>query len=740
MRSSIIFFAFLLCSSICQAQTPKLLESTGKIPQEFISSSTTKYKKQVTLLEKENKRTNDRKDTKNKKQFLLESNFEIDNILQSGLVLFNDPASQYVNKVLSKLPSKGGKGNKKKPRVYVLNSPAVNAFATDQGIIFVTLGLLANLENEAQLAFILCHELIHFYHNHSIDKFVHSKNVQRGKNDFNFSKNKGNLSINQQLFKESLYSRKIEEEADTEGFEIFKETNYDPSTIPDVFRILYYAYLPFDDKPFKKTFFEDPHYIFPSDRWMTKMNEIEEMEEKEDKNSSHPASAKRLAKIEEEIDGQNFGNKELYIVGEKEFQLIQDKAKYQIPFLNLYNGNYPEAIYTASLILEENGDDMELRKVVGKSLYMHAKHLNDAEQRNESISKRFENIAEEIQGESQQVYNLLAKMNHEEAVVLAVKYNWDLHVEKPKDVEIQGVVEDLFIEFSSIFKDLKKFATSPSAKKVDGTKEESKKEEESKNEKKSSRKSKHEKIKSTSKKPAYWKYAFIDVIKDEDFKKAFTKGKKEHTKRKNKAESYDTASGRAKLNKEYKKEIKKGQALGVKKVVVVNPYYLSISQKGNKANQVEYIRSEEKQSMFNKHLTDVAKNSKIKAEVLDMNKLRTSDIEKFNDIAKANQYFSQQMDQYDFSLTPGYQQYEMNQMAKKYGTDYFLWTGVISLEEKNARAWLWVGASVFAPYFLPLTVYNAVTPNYDMFYFAILYDVTTGRRSILKGKRQKSRQ
>ena len=92
---------------------------------------------------------------------MLESGFAIDDILQSGLVLFNDPTTIYVNKVLEQLPITDRKLIKKNPRAYVLNSSAVNAFATDQGIIFVTLGLLASLQNEAQLAFILSHELIH---------------------------------------------------------------------------------------------------------------------------------------------------------------------------------------------------------------------------------------------------------------------------------------------------------------------------------------------------------------------------------------------------------------------------------------------------------------------------------------------------------------------------------------------------------------------------------------------------
>ena len=726
MKFYILLFATLSLTILCHAQSPDLLESQGKIPKEFTTSSTTKYKKQLSSLEKSTKRKGkkNKKEKKHKQQFLLESNFEIDNILQSGLVMFNDPATVYVNKVLQKIPSKKSKKRDRgKPRAYVLNSPAVNAFATDQGIIFVTLGLLANLENEAQLAFILCHELIHIYHNHSIDKFVHSKNVERGEKSFDFSNNKDNLTINQKLFNQRLYSRNIEEEADEEGFEIFKKTNYDPATIPDVFRILYYSYLPFDDQPFKKSFFEDENYILPNDLWLQQVNPIKEMLHKEDETSSHPASAKRLKKIQESLENNSSEGKKLFIVGKEEFNKVQQKAKYQIPFLNLYNENYPEAIYTSSLLLNENNDDINLKKVIGKSLYMYAKYLNFAEKNDNSSSDEYKEFVKEIQGESQRVYHLLAEADHKEAAVLALRYNWDLHLKSPKDTEIQKVVDDLFIEFVSIFKDLDDFSKTKPTKK-----EASEELVDSEND----TRSKNEKIKSISSSKKYWKYAFVDHLSEEKFKKAFSKGKKAYKKRQRTIDSYATTAGKKKYRKEFNKEQKKGKALGIKKVVVVNPYYLSVSEDRSYNTKVEYIRSEEKQDKFNMHLATVGKKSKLNVEVLDMNNLRSSDIEKFNDIATANRYFTQQMDQYDLSLTPGHQQAEMDQLAKKYKTDYFLWTGVISLKENNKGEWLWVGASLFMPYFLPFTFYNAVTPDYDMFYYAILYDVTSGKRSIIK--------
>jgi len=72
----------------------------------------------------------------------------------SGRVLFGDPVSEYVNTVADKLLENEPE-LRSKLRFYCLKSNVTNAFATNQGMIFVTLGLIAQLENEAQLAQVL---------------------------------------------------------------------------------------------------------------------------------------------------------------------------------------------------------------------------------------------------------------------------------------------------------------------------------------------------------------------------------------------------------------------------------------------------------------------------------------------------------------------------------------------------------------------------------------------------------
>ena len=62
----------------------------------------------------------------------------------------------------------------------VLDSPVVNAFALPGGYIYVTRGLLAHLDNEAQLAVVLGHEIAHVIARHASQAAVRQQGAQFG--------------------------------------------------------------------------------------------------------------------------------------------------------------------------------------------------------------------------------------------------------------------------------------------------------------------------------------------------------------------------------------------------------------------------------------------------------------------------------------------------------------------------------------------------------------------------------
>jgi beta-barrel assembly-enhancing protease len=65
-------------------------------------------------------------------------------------------------------------------RFYVINSPIPNAFAYPNGMVFVYSGLLKIMENEAQLALVLGHEISHVLYEHSAQRYSKNKYLEGG--------------------------------------------------------------------------------------------------------------------------------------------------------------------------------------------------------------------------------------------------------------------------------------------------------------------------------------------------------------------------------------------------------------------------------------------------------------------------------------------------------------------------------------------------------------------------------
>ena len=81
-------------------------------------------------------------------------------LVEHGLVYRDEALTGYLDRVGARLVAAAGD-----PRVefrfVALRDPAVNAFATSQGGVFVNAGLFARLDSEAELADVLAHEMAH---------------------------------------------------------------------------------------------------------------------------------------------------------------------------------------------------------------------------------------------------------------------------------------------------------------------------------------------------------------------------------------------------------------------------------------------------------------------------------------------------------------------------------------------------------------------------------------------------
>lgn len=121
----------------------------------------------------------------------------------------------------------------------VVSDPSVNAFALPGGFIFITTGLLTDLESEAELASVLGHEIGHVTARHSARQITRQEMAQFGLiagsiASSTFAQYAGAMSQGLQLLFLS-YSRGDESQADGLGFRYALRGGYDVRAMREVF-------------------------------------------------------------------------------------------------------------------------------------------------------------------------------------------------------------------------------------------------------------------------------------------------------------------------------------------------------------------------------------------------------------------------------------------------------------------------------------------------------------------------
>jgi predicted Zn-dependent protease len=156
-------------------------------------------------------------------------------INESGLIYEDVELEDYLNQIATRLQP---------PeilqhisfRIKVINDPSLNAFSLPNGALYIHTGILARMDNEAQLATLLAHEMTHATYRHAVKAFRKVKS----NTDFNATV-QGTMTgfgemgdLTALLGSTGLmaavtgYSRDLETEADTVGLEVTVKAGYSP--------------------------------------------------------------------------------------------------------------------------------------------------------------------------------------------------------------------------------------------------------------------------------------------------------------------------------------------------------------------------------------------------------------------------------------------------------------------------------------------------------------------------------
>lgn len=167
--------------------------------------------------------------------------------LNSSSYIYEDPVlSAYVNEVAQNLIPQDIRGKGLSFQVRVIRNPLLNAFAYPNGAIYVHTGLISKMENEAQLAALLGHEMSHVTHRHAIENYRSVKNttavlatIQMASVPFGAYGSLANaLGTLGAMASVTGYSRELETEADNVGLVLLINAGYDPKEAPKLFEHL----------------------------------------------------------------------------------------------------------------------------------------------------------------------------------------------------------------------------------------------------------------------------------------------------------------------------------------------------------------------------------------------------------------------------------------------------------------------------------------------------------------------
>jgi predicted Zn-dependent protease len=167
-------------------------------------------------------------------------------VFESSGIIYRDPALEdYLHQVADKLQPLEVR-TKYNFRIRLIKDPHLNAFAFPNGVIYLHTGILSRLDNEAQLAVLLAHEMTHCTHRHALRAFSGLKNqnslILSLKQAVARIASTGNLL---ELFGTTAsmaaingYAQHFETEADMVGLQLMAEAGYDPSEALKLFEHL----------------------------------------------------------------------------------------------------------------------------------------------------------------------------------------------------------------------------------------------------------------------------------------------------------------------------------------------------------------------------------------------------------------------------------------------------------------------------------------------------------------------
>ncbi len=402
----------------------KGIECTGQVPGDLRKSLETLYME-------DKQRVSDYTGGKLSNQDkVLRSSYYITRLMTSGRILYGDPITSMLNRIVDTLLIDQHE-LRKELRIYTVKSNDVNAFATGQGMIFVNLGLVAQVQDEAQLAFVLSHEITHYVQKHNLEtlsqKIDTHDTTENGLNNF---------------LRYHSRSREMENEADSLGIILFYANSpYDKHVCESFFDVLQYSYLPFDEIEFDTSQFSTDWFKPSNGTFLEKVNPISAREDYNDSLSTHPNLLKRRVSTSRILEHMQ-GGQHYVVTTEKEFSELQTLARLECIRQDIIHAEYASAYYNCYVMLKQQPDNEYLILAKAQALYGASKF------RTYTAASNVTNYRDK-EGSVQQAYHFMRRSRPAELCMIAIRELWKTRQKLNGDSRVDNMLSDLMFDLAS---------------------------------------------------------------------------------------------------------------------------------------------------------------------------------------------------------------------------------------------------------------------------------------------------
>tara|TARA_B110000438_G_C15804532_1_gene646679 strand:+ start:235 stop:2160 length:1926 start_codon:yes stop_codon:yes gene_type:complete len=351
MKSIGLILLFIGVQPFCYSQI-RITSGGNLIPKEFRKANLLEINK---LIEDE---TSIGK-TKDRKSFHLSNNYFLNELYNSGDVIFNNKITSYMNEIVSDLLIHDQK-TRKNIEIYLFRSTVPNAFTTIDGGIFIHIGLISRMQNKDELAFVIAHEIGHYIKGHQMKRF---KNNDLVENEY---KRKDKGAELKKTLKKLSFSRENEMEADIIGLSLFENSNYSWKALSPIFLLLKQSDLPIYKCDLSPLFLESKNLNVIDSIFLDghSPKDLNKLDDDDVEFSTHPSADARIKILLERAIKKN---SETYI--DDGFKKISEQCLFET--MCLYNEDFDffSGLYYARFLLQQFPDNQTANYELIRSLY-----------------------------------------------------------------------------------------------------------------------------------------------------------------------------------------------------------------------------------------------------------------------------------------------------------------------------------------------------------------------------------